>query len=85
MNMNGIARSVATGRRGLARMRGILGKYSLTLLKLSFLVGAVTDGLAVVPMMHPAVSAALFGANAAKLGVEYRYAMGIGASFMPWG
>ncbi len=80
--MNGIVRSVATGRRGMARMRGVLGKYSLVLLKLSFLIGAVTDGLAVVPMMHPAVSAALFGANAAKLGVEYRYAMGIGASLM---
>jgi len=80
--MNGIAHSIAAGRRGLSRMRGVLGRYSLVLLKLSFLIGAATDGLAVVPMMHPAVGAALFGANAARLGVEYRYAMAIGASLM---
>lgn len=52
------------------------------LLKACFLIGAVTDGLAVVPMLSPRVGTMLFGGDFGRLGVEYRYAMGIGASLM---
>jgi len=52
------------------------------LIRILFLVGAVTDALAVVPMLSRRVGAALFGGESARAGAEYRYAMGIGASLM---
>lgn len=57
-------------------------KRKETLLRVSFLIGAVTDGLAIAPMLSPKLGNLLFGGNLAKFGVEYRYAMGIGASLM---
>lgn len=53
-----------------------------TLLRIGFLIGAVTDGLAIIPMIFPKIGSALFGVNSTRLGAEYRYAMGIGASLM---
>lgn len=53
-----------------------------TLLRISFLVGAITDGLAILPMAFPRIGSALFGGDLTRLGPEYRYAMGIGASLM---
>jgi len=53
-----------------------------TLLRISFLVGAITDGLAIIPMAFPRIGSALFGGDVSRLGAEYRYAMGIGASLM---
>ena len=53
-----------------------------TMLRISFLVGAVTDGLAIIPMAFPRIGSALFGGDLSRLGAEYRYAMGIGASLM---
>ncbi len=53
-----------------------------TILRISFLVGAVTDGLAIIPMAFPRIGSALFGGDVSRLGAEYRYAMGIGASLM---
>ncbi len=52
------------------------------LLRLCFIIGAITDGLAMIPMLLPQLGAALFGGDFSRLGVEYRYAMGIGASLM---
>ena len=52
------------------------------LLRICFLVGAVTDGLAIIPMAFPRIGSALFGVDPSKVGAEYRYAMGIGASLM---
>jgi hypothetical protein len=53
-----------------------------TMLRISFLVGAITDGLAIIPMAFPGIGSALFGGDFTRLGAEYRYAMGIGASLM---
>lgn len=53
-----------------------------TMLRISFLVGAITDGLAFITMAFPKIGSALFGADSKKLGAEYRFAMGIGASLM---
>jgi hypothetical protein len=53
-----------------------------TMLRISFLVGAITDGLAIIPMVFPRIGSALFGGDLTRLGAEYRYAMGIGASLM---
>jgi hypothetical protein len=53
-----------------------------TLLRISFLVGAITDGLAIIPMIFPRIGSSLFGGDITRLGAEYRYAMGIGSSLM---
>jgi hypothetical protein len=53
-----------------------------TMLRISFLVGAITDGLAIIPMAFPGIGSALFGGDSSKLGKEYRYAMAIGTSLM---
>lgn len=53
-----------------------------TMLRISFLVGAITDGLAIIPMVFPRIGSVLFGGDLTRLGAEYRYAMGIGASLM---
>lgn len=56
---------------------------TVTLLaRIAFLVGAVTDGLAVVPMVSRRIGARLFGGDPSRGGAEYRFAMGIGASLM---
>jgi hypothetical protein len=56
---------------------------TVTLLaRIAFVIGAVTDGLAIVPMLMPRVGAALFGGDSSRSGPEYRYAMAIGASLM---
>jgi hypothetical protein len=52
------------------------------LLRAAFLIGALTDGLAIIPMLSPRVGGALFGGDPGRAGREYRYAMGIGASLM---
>jgi hypothetical protein len=50
------------------------------LLRLAFLVGAVTDGLALVPMLVPGMARILWGLDAD--GGAYRFAMGYGAALM---
>ncbi len=52
------------------------------LARLAFLVGAVTDGLAIIPMLSRRVGVAVFGGDPSRDNSEYRYAMGIGASLM---
>jgi hypothetical protein len=56
---------------------------TVTLLaRVAFLLGAVTDGLALLPMLSRRIGAALFGGDPSRANHEYRYAMGIGASLM---
>jgi hypothetical protein len=52
------------------------------LLRVAFWVGAVTDGLAVIPMLSRRIGAALFGGERSGDNLEYRFAMGIGAALM---
>lgn len=52
------------------------------LLQIAFLVGAVTDGLAVIPMLSRRIGAALFGGDSSRNNMENRYAWGIGAALM---
>jgi hypothetical protein len=51
-------------------------------LRISYWVGAILDGLWVIPMLFPKVGGALYGIKNFDPGGEYRYAMGIGASLM---
>jgi hypothetical protein len=60
----------------------VSSRTAVILLKLSFWLGAITDGLAVLPMLFPGIGIALFGGDSIRLGPEYRYAMGFGTSLM---
>ena len=51
-------------------------------LRLSYWIGAVTDGLAVIPLLSPKVGNFLFGRVEFVAGPEYRYAMGMAASLV---
>jgi hypothetical protein len=56
---------------------------TVTLLaRVAFLVGALTDGLAILPMLSRRIGMALFGGDSSRNDTRYRYAMGIGASLM---
>lgn len=60
-----------------------VSKEAATLLiQIAFLVGAVTDGLAIIPMLSYRVGVWLFGGGSSRNSYEYRYAMGMGASLM---
>ncbi len=50
------------------------------LLRSAFLVGAITDALALVPMLVPAMASLLWGFDDSS--GSYRFAMGYGASLM---
>ena len=52
------------------------------LVKIAFLLGAITDGLAIVPMLSRRVGGVLFGGDVSRDSAAYRYAMGIGAALM---
>jgi predicted neutral ceramidase superfamily lipid hydrolase len=52
------------------------------LLRIAFLAGALTDGLAIIPMVSRRVASAVFGGKVSEDNVAYQYAMGIGSSLM---
>ena len=52
------------------------------LLRLCYWLGAVTDGLAIIPMVVPPVGVALFVAGGREFHADYRYAMYLGAALM---
>ena len=51
-------------------------------LRMSYWLGAIVDGFMVVPMLFPGFGGLVFGIDHFQPGVEYRYAMMIGASLM---
>lgn len=51
-------------------------------LRRSYWVGAIFDALTILPMLFPKVGGALYGIEDFKPDIEYRYAMGLGASLM---
>lgn len=50
--------------------------------RIVFLVAAVTDGLALIPMLIPAVGAAMFRGGPARDTPQFRYAMNLAAALM---
>ena len=61
----------------------VLTLETVTLLtRVAFLVGAVTDGFAIIPMLSRRLGAALFGGDPSRDSPAYRFAMGIAASLM---
>jgi hypothetical protein len=60
-----------------------VSKETATLLiQIAFLVGAITDGLAIIPMLSSRVGVALFGGGSSLNSAKHRYGMGIAASLM---
>lgn len=51
-------------------------------LRASYWVGAILDGIWVVPMLYPSIGGKLFGIEDFNPGGEYRYAMAVGAALM---
>jgi hypothetical protein len=51
-------------------------------LRLMYWLGAIFDGLTLLPMLFPGIGGVLFGMPNFNPGIEYRYAMGLGASLM---
>jgi len=51
-------------------------------LRVSYWVGAVIDGLWIIPMLFPQIAGALYGIKDFNPGGDYRYAMGVGAALM---
>ncbi len=50
--------------------------------RIVFLVAAVTDGLALVPMLVPAIGTALFRGGSSRDTPQFRYAMNLAAALM---
>ena len=57
-------------------------KNPLDIVRLAFYLGALTDGLAVLPMLFPSIGIALVGGDPTQMTNAYRYAIGIGSSLM---
>ncbi len=52
------------------------------LIQIAFLVGAITDGLAIIPMLSSRVGVAVFEGDSSLNSAKHSYAMGIAASLM---
>lgn len=57
-------------------------KNRIYLLRISYWIGAILDGLMVIPMLFPEVGGLLFGRTDFNPDAGYKYAMGVGASLM---
>lgn len=58
----------------------MMADRQIQLLRAAFLAGALTDALAVIPMLSPATAHLILGFE--DVSVPYRFAMGYGASLM---
>lgn len=54
----------------------------IVLLKISLWAGAIFDGLVLFPMLSPRIGSMIFGITNFKPGMDYKYAMLIGAPLM---
>ena len=53
------------------------------LLRISFLIGAITDGLSIIPMVFPSIGSKMFGSALSKASTaENRFGMNFGAALM---
>lgn len=57
-------------------------RKQIKLLRIAYLAGAILDGVMVFPMLFPKIAGIMFGIADFNPGVEYNYAMFIGASLM---
>jgi len=55
---------------------------AILLVKIGFWIGAITDCLAIIPMLSRRVGVKLFGGDLSNDSREYQYAMAIGESLM---
>jgi hypothetical protein len=57
-------------------------KKAIIFLRISYWIGAVLDGLMLIPMLVPGIGGNIFGLGDFDPGPEYRYAMYMGAALM---
>ena len=57
-------------------------RSSVVLLRMCCWIGAAVDGLMIVPMLVPSIGGRMLGIDGFEPGVDYRYAMMVGASLM---
>ncbi len=57
-------------------------KKDTRLIRLSFWMGAIFDAVVIFPMLSPQIAGAMFGIPDFHPGIDYRYAMGLGAALM---
>lgn len=57
-------------------------KNKVKLLRIAYWLGAIFDALTIIPMLIPSIGGKMFGISNFAPGVDYKYAMGIGASLM---
>ena len=55
---------------------------SVKILKIAFWIGAITDGLAAIIMIFPALRVYIFGPDNVQITPAYRYSLGMGAALM---
>jgi undecaprenyl pyrophosphate phosphatase UppP len=55
---------------------------AILLIKIGFWAGAITDGLAIIPMLSRGIGVKLFGGDLSNDNRGYQYAMATGASLM---
>jgi hypothetical protein len=60
----------------------MMSEEKIRWLRISYWVGAVADALTLVPMLSPKAGGAMFGIEDFDPPIEYKYAMGLGASLM---
>lgn len=54
----------------------------ITILKIAFWIGAITDALAAIVMAFPDLRVYVFGGDKLELAPDYRYSLGMGAALM---
>ncbi len=57
-------------------------KARIIILRIGFWVGAILDALNVIVMLFPTIGGAMMGLENFNPSIEYKYAMGLGASLM---
>jgi hypothetical protein len=57
-------------------------KRSIVFLRVAYWSGAILDAAMLPPMLAPSIGGAMFGISNFHPGIEYRYAMYVGASLM---
>ncbi len=63
-------------------MTSVSKETATLLIQIAFLVGAITDGLTIIPMLSSRVGVAVFEGDSSLNSAKHCYTMGIAASLM---
>ncbi len=57
-------------------------KRKILFIRICYWIGAILDAATLIPMLSPEIGGRMYGITGFNPGIEYRYAMGLGASLM---